>query len=212
MKFITITPDKLDKLRDGLDIIEHLGESTDEPWDLYLYGITSNAGIVDSVKESIAGEIDEEETDIKIAPEVALVIGLSSDILYYLTGSGLNLRNEDVAYTKGEGHGVNIVSLLWASYRPKITISAFSTLAISRYDMYVDSFLQKYGNKGPAQAPAKPQHPHTEVTREGTTTHTPRTNEPEIATPTPKSPKVTSSLHNSEKQLVDPQLVKEFLD
>jgi hypothetical protein len=205
MRFVSVTKDQLEKLREGLEIISHLNEVDAPAVTLCLYGITSDPKVIDAVKEALAGEADLEETDIKIVGEVAVSIPLSSDIIYYLTGSGLQLKDEEVAYRKGGGNGVDTTSLMWAGYRPRVTLASFSQLALAKDDLWTDKFLQQYGGKTPVAPQTQgPQHPHKEITREGVEEHTPKETE---STTTPElKPKVTSSLH------VDSRLVEEFLD
>jgi hypothetical protein len=202
MNFITVTAEQLNNLRESLEIIEQIQTGAEK---LYFYGSTSDTGVTDAVKEAIAGEIDEEETDVKLSGAVAVCVELSSDVLHYLTGSGLKLTTEDVAYSKGGGTGINTVSLVFAQWHPKVTSGTFDTMALAGDDMYLYNFLQRYGAK--TTAPATATHPHTEVTREGVKEHAPG----------PGEAKTTSSAINraSGKPMpgnVDPQLIKEFLD
>jgi hypothetical protein len=207
MRFVTTTKEELAALREGLDVLSKLDDTESRTVDIYLYGVTSSQTLIDSVKESIAGAIDEDETDIKIAGDVAIAIPLSSDILYYLTGSGLQLKNEEVAYSKGGGNGIDMTSLVFAGFRPKVTTALFHTMAIAREDIWLDKFLQQYGNKGAAvTAPAA--HPHTEVTREGVEQHKPEADEVKSSV----KPGINRATGERGPENVDPQLIKEFLD
>jgi hypothetical protein len=212
MNFVTVTEDDLEKLRQAMDLLDRLNEPDDRAVDLTFYGLTSNTLIIAAVKEAIADEADIDEKEVKIEGEAAVAIPLSSDVLYYLTGSGLQLRTEDVAYSKGGGNGTSEISLSWSGYRPKVTTHDFREMAIARDNWSASTFLEQYGKKHPATT--KPAGPaHKEVTRESVKEHAPKPEEGAAAPATTSEvPKVTSSLKKKVQADIDLRTIEEFLD
>ncbi len=200
MNFVTVTAEELEKLREALVLIERVTGYDEDRLKLTLYGLTSDSGVIDATKEAIADEAELEETDIKIAGEVAVAIELSGDILYYLTGSGLKLQTEEVAFTKGGGNGVDSAQLSWAKWRPTVTVRSFREMALATDSWSAATFLQRYGKKGPAVT-TPPAHPAQEVKRNIESAGT---------APASGRNRAPGAVNNNEP--VDPQLIKEFLD
>jgi hypothetical protein len=167
MNFVTVTDEQLKNLREGLTLIEQVtGYDEDTRLQLTLYGLTSDPSVVDCAKEAVADEAEIDESQVKIAGEVAVAIPLSGDTLYYLTGSGLQLQGEEIAFSKGGGNGIDTIQTTWAKYRPRITTATFREMAIAGDSWSAATFLQKYGKKAPAPAQTTPPaHPKEEVTR-----------------------------------------------
>jgi len=198
MNFVTVTPEELEKLREAFTLIERVTGYDEDRLQITLYGLTSDPGVIDATKEAIADEAEVDEGDIKISGEVAVAIELSSDVLYYLTGSGLKLQTEEVAFTKGGGSGVDTAQLAWAKWRPTVTIRSFREMAIAKDNWSAATFLQQYGKKN-APPPAAPAHPPQEVKR------TENAEQPRRGIN-----RASGAVNNNEP--VDPNLIKEFLD
>src|ERR1019366_2514873 len=96
-RFIEIDESKLVALHDGLDLLEMLDRDAVGSLELYVYGITTDPGIVDAAKEAVADSKDVSEEDVQLS-EVAVAIRLSTDTIYSLHGSGIKLNREDFAY------------------------------------------------------------------------------------------------------------------
>lgn len=149
-RYIDVRPEDLDKLHEGLKLLEMVDRDAVAGLDLYVYGISNNAQIVDAAKEAIADDAELDESDVQLS-EVAVAIPLSSDTSYYLNGSGLILRREDFAYLGGGGEGVRTLSFAFAHYHPRVTLSYFSKIALASSDAWLDEFLRKEGTNKPAQ-------------------------------------------------------------
>src|SRR5208337_395755 len=104
-RFIEIDESKLVALHDGLDLLEMLDRDAMSELDLYVYGITTNEGVVDAAREAIADSRDVTEQDVQLT-EVAVAIRLGADTIYALHGSGIRLDNEDFAYMGEGGEGI----------------------------------------------------------------------------------------------------------
>jgi hypothetical protein len=191
-RYIDVDPERLSKLHEGLELIESVDREAFRNLDLFIYGITNNAQIIDAAKEAIAEDADVTEQDVQLA-EVAVAIPLSSDIIYYLAGSGLTLRREDFAYMGTGGEGVRTMSFAFSHYRPKVTLGYFGKLAVASSDAWLDDFLRKEGSGKPAAVT-----PNVRRTEEAT-----QPGVPPAPTPvTPQTPKQTSLA----------SLLDEFLD
>lgn len=170
MKYTTITEEQLTHLLDGLKIIETLNEYDEPAVKLYLFGLSSDPTVLDVVRAAVHYWVDDEEgieeSDIKVN-EAVVIIPVSSDALYYLTGSGLALADEEVIYTS-PGEGPRDVSLRMggSGRRVRVTPNNFSHMAVSRDDVWAKDFLIKYGTKSVAQMPKATQPARSE---EGTT-------------------------------------------
>jgi hypothetical protein len=165
MRYVTLSTEELEHLRDGLKVIESLNEYGEPVIELWLFALTDNLNAMDAVKESIAYWSDAPEEEVDVA-EAVIIIPCSTDTLYYLTGSGLILRKEEAVYAGGS-EGPRNVTL--HSSGIKVTIQHFKKIAVARDDYGADEFLKQYGTK----TQAAPQ----EVKRtEPSTTPTPGTN------------------------------------
>ncbi len=152
MYFATVTAEELLKLREGLDILSKLEDTREMLLDVYIYGISSDMAILDAAKEAIAAESDERITEENVQlSEVAIAIPLSSDIIYYLTGSGLKLNREEFAYTGEAGEGVRELGFQWARMKPTVIAGNFSQMALASSSSWLDRFLRQYGTKAPAK-------------------------------------------------------------
>jgi len=169
--YVTVTAEELGHLREGLQIIETLNNYADDRQKIYFYGLTTDTSLLDSVKEAVSYWAEEEvaEQDVNVAQAV-LIFEISADILYYLTGSGLTVRDGEAIYDSGSSEGPRQVWLKNRNNRSgfKASIGQFSTMALSRDDMSGEDFLAQYGTKTapqpqevqrtePAQQPQEPQ-------------------------------------------------------
>ena len=149
-RYIDVRPEDLDKLHEGLKLLEMVDRDAVAGLDLFIYGISNNPQIVDSAKEAVADDAELDESDVQLT-EVAVAIPLSSDTSYYLNGSGLILRREDFAYLGGGGEGVRTLSFAFAHYHPRVTLNYFTKIALASSDAWLDEFLRKEGSNKPAQ-------------------------------------------------------------
>ncbi len=193
-RYIDIDADRLSHLHDGLELLEQVDRDGMNNLDLFFYGLTSNAQIIDAAKEAIAESEEVAEQDVQLA-EVAVAIPLGSDTVYLLIGSGMPLRREDFAYMGGGGEGVRTQSFMFAHFKPRVTLSYFSKVALASSDAWLDDFLRKEGTNKPAQVTQNVRR-----TEEATQPGAPAAPE---APPAPQMPKRTS---------LDQSFLDEFLD
>lgn len=154
-RYIDITEDQMLKLRDGLELLEMLDREAVQELDLCLYGLTTDPQILDSAREAIAENYEEEisEEDVELG-EIAIAIPINSDTIYALTGSGIKLRREYFAYSS-EDEGPRRTYLSGASYHPVVTLHSFSHMALALADSWIDDYLQKVGGHGVVDARIK---------------------------------------------------------
>jgi len=181
-RYIDVNPERLSNLHGALELIESVDREAFRNLDLHIYGITNNPQIVDAAKEAIAESADVTEEDVQLS-EVAVAIPLSADIIYYLAGSGLNLRREDFAYQGAGGEGIRTMSFAFSHYKPQVTLSYFSKVALASSDAWLDDFLKKEGSGKPA-AVAQNVRRTEEATQPGTP--------PATSPAAPQMPKQTS--------------------
>jgi hypothetical protein len=180
----------LNKLHDGLDILESLVRDAVQELDLFLYGLTQSETIVDAAREAIADAADLDESDVQLS-EVAVAIPLSSDAIRALIGSGFKARREDFAYTGTGGEGIRTQSFAFSHFKPVLALSEFSQMAIAQSDAWVDDFLKQFGNKQPAEI--KQNVKRTEEATQPGVPAAPETQAPPAAPdPDLEIPKVTS--------------------
>src|SRR5271157_1546632 len=165
-RYIEVDAESLSKLHAGLTLLEQVDRDAMRTLDLFLYGLTNNPEIVDAAKEAIAEDAEVEESDVQLT-EVAVAIPMGSDIIYYLDGSGLILRREDFAYMGTGGEGVRQLSFAFAHYKPRVTLSYFTKLALASSDAWLDDFLRKEGSGQAAQV-TQNVHRTEEATQPGT--------------------------------------------
>jgi len=149
-RFIEIDESKLVALHDGLDLLEMLDRDAMSELDLYVYGITTNEGVVDAAREAIADSRDVTEQDVQLT-EVAVAIRLGADTIYALHGSGIRLDNEDFAYMGEGGEGIRTLAFTFSRFKPTATLGYFNTLALAMSDAWLDDFLRKHGSAAPAK-------------------------------------------------------------
>jgi hypothetical protein len=151
-RYVDINEQDLHKLRDGYELLERIDHET--LWDMgyCVYGISEDPAVLDAAREAIAANYEEEvdESDVEIS-EVAVAIPLSSDKLYYLTGSGLKLHREEFAYRGQGGEGIKSENFALSHYKPGVTIHSFSHLALAESSSWLDDFLKRHGSGAKTQ-------------------------------------------------------------
>ena len=179
MRYVTITAEELGHLREGLQIIESLNEYDNEDREkIFFYGLTTNSALLDAVKEAVVYWADEEiaEQDVNVTQAV-IIFEVSADILYYLTGSGLTVREGEAVYTDGSAEGPRQVWLKNRNNRNgfKAAAGQFTTMALSRDDMGGEDFIKQYGQAATQTAPQEVQRtaPAQEVQKEPMAAPTP---------------------------------------
>jgi hypothetical protein len=167
MYYVDVTAEDLQKLKGGLEIMGRLFRSSGEEMpQLYLYGLTSDVGVLDAAKEAIAAYSDEDELgeeDIELS-EIAVEIGLSDDVLYYLLGSGVKLgRGDEFAYMGKQGEGIREIGWQWTRRQPTVALGNLTKMALASDSGWGDKFLQQYGNKQPLKVNVQRNTPATGV-------------------------------------------------
>jgi len=144
MSYTSVTESELQAARPGIDLLQSIMDG--EAFEPFLYGITTNAGVLLNVAEALDSGVEEGGQAAPSVTEVALAIPLSSDHLHYLTGSGLTLSNEAFSYIAGPD-GARTDWLPSNGSKVKVTLRDFAELAICSGDMELDEFLKQYGVK-----------------------------------------------------------------
>ena len=202
-RYVNIDAERLSQLHTGLELLEQVDRDAMRDLDLFFYGLTNNPQIVDAAKESIADSKEVAEEDVQLS-EVAVAIPFGSDVIYYLDGSGLILRNEDFAYTGTGGEGIRSASFTFSHYKPKVTLSYFSKMALASSDAWLDDFLRKEGSSKPAQVKQNVRR-----TEEATQPGVPAAPEAPAAAPTP-APQAPAT--QTPKQTSLASVLEKFLD
>ena len=191
-RYVEMDEARLVDLHDGLETLEMLDREAIHDLDLYLYGLTSSAAIVDAAKEAIADEAEINEADVQLS-EVAVAIPISADVIYALSGSGLRMRKESFAYTGVAGEGIRTSMFAFSSYKPTAAFTDFSTMALALSDSWLDDFLKQYGNKQPAQIEQNVRRTE-EATQPGVPAPAQAPPAPTVPAEIPGTPKTTSTL------------------
>ena len=144
-RYVDINEERLSRLHEGLELLEMVDREAMHSLDLYLYGISNNAQLLDAAREAIADSEELEEQDIQLS-EIAVAIPLGADTIYALMGSGIRAKREDFAYIGSAGEGVRSMSFAFAHFKPQIALSAFSKLALASSDSWIDDFLRQEGS------------------------------------------------------------------
>jgi hypothetical protein len=167
MRFTEITREQLSAARRGIELLQRVME--DGGLELYLFGITKDQGVLESAHETLMDEFDvDEEADerarVQAPTQIAIAIPCSGDTLYYLSGSGLIIRNEQFAYNR-RGEGARTDWLNTSRPEPRLTLDDFSVLALADSDSFLDDFLTKHGSNVEVIPPVKRDRPATNPTR-----------------------------------------------
>jgi hypothetical protein len=190
-RYLEITKEQLANMYEGLNLLESVASTEIFELDLALFGLTQSEPILDAAREAIADAADLDENDVQLS-EIAVTIPLSSDTIHYLLGSGLKLSREDFAYMGVGGEGIRTQGFTFSHYKPAVSISDFSEMALSNSSAWVEDFLKQYGNKQPAQIQQNVRRTE-EATEPGTPTPAaPATVPTAPAATTPEIPKQTS--------------------
>ena len=146
MRFVEVSREELQNLRPAISLLERVNHASSSAGIEYtIYGVCIKPSVLEAAEESVfywnnEGEEDE-EVKYKFA-EISIAIPISSDFLYYLTGSGLKLAGLTFAYfTKEEGDRVDEFR---KEARERITLDDFHHLAIADGDSWLGDFLQKH--------------------------------------------------------------------
>lgn len=143
MQYIIVTPHQIDDLRAAMDLFEQLWDEDIDEHALYIYGmVQGDPSLIAPLEEAVREENDLHEA-VKIETAI-IVIPVSSDTLYYLTGSGLILKNESFSYLSNKE--IRTSSLGWSSQEPRATLSSFSKIALSANDFHAEDFLKWEGS------------------------------------------------------------------
>lgn len=133
MQYEMVSKEELAALRAALPILERVLEGGS--LELYFYGLTTDRGLLNNA--SLILEEDEEPVTLS---QIAVCVPLTGDTIYYLTGSGLILRDETFAYISGSD-GARINNLRTFAGAARLTLDAFTETAMSSTDAWIDDFL-----------------------------------------------------------------------
>jgi hypothetical protein len=164
-RYIEINEERLEKLHDGLELMEMLDREAMHSLDLHVYGVSNNPQLLDAAREAIAESEELAEEDVQIA-EVAVAIPISADTIYALLGSGIKLTREDFAYLGTGGEGTRTMSFTFAHYKPTVNMGAFTKIALASSESWLDDFLRKEGS-GQAAKVTQNVHRTEEATQPG---------------------------------------------
>lgn len=150
MRYLEVSKEELQNIRPALALLERVHHEMDsEIADYTIYGIVTKPLVLTAAQETEEywADMDEEESAPQFR-EIALSIPMSSDNLYYLTGSGLYLHDITFAFFGGEDEGVRTRRFeANAAHGVKIHLDDFNHLALADGDVWLDSYLQNHGNK-----------------------------------------------------------------
>jgi hypothetical protein len=145
--YVNVTESQLISFRDSLSLIDHLDPDKSQTLELFLYGIVSSVGVVDAAKEAIAQTSKQQITETQVQlSQVAVAVPLSSDTLYYLTGSGLKLHREDFVYVSGND-GPRQGSFSFSHYKPTLSIRDMQGLVLADSNAWLSQFIRQAGTK-----------------------------------------------------------------
>lgn len=144
MQYIIVTQHQIEDLRAAMDLFEQLWDEDIDEHALYFYGMVQNEpSLLTPMEDAVREENDlHQSSKINMA---AVIIPVSSDVLYYLTGSGLILRDEDFAYISDRE--IRTSSLSWTSQEPRVTLASFSKIALSANSYHAEDFLKWEGTE-----------------------------------------------------------------
>jgi hypothetical protein len=151
MRYAQITSADVDKLYPALKILERVDHESSSAMDYCLYGLTSDPGII-AYAESALQEFYSQEEDQQTykLTDIAISIGVSSDVLYHLSGSGLRADTQTFAYQNDSNEGVRTAEFTWSPSGgtvPRLTVNDFSVLAMADGDSWLDEFYKEFRNK-----------------------------------------------------------------
>jgi hypothetical protein len=151
MRYVQISSADVDKLYPALQILERVNHESESSLEYSLYGLTSDPGII-AYAESALQEFYSEEEDgqtFKLT-DIAISFPMSSDGVYYLTGSGLRIESQSFAYQTGSDEGVRTAEFSWTPSGgtvPRMTLNDFSVLALADGDSWLDEFYKEFREK-----------------------------------------------------------------
>ncbi len=147
MRYTTVTKQVLSSFGPTLGVLERIN---DESLDIFLYGLSRDPGLLAKAEDALEYFMDGEGVEVPKLTEVAVCIPLGEDILYYLEGSGLILRDEEFAYLSGSD-AVRTNTLRFSGLQARVAVDAFTEMAIATSDSWIDDFLTKHGTAVPEQ-------------------------------------------------------------
>jgi hypothetical protein len=147
MRYSTISKEILSGFRTTLSVLEQV---SDDPLEVYLYGLTTNPGVLAKAEQALEylGDEGDEAPDLR---QVAICLRLTDEAIRLLEGSGLTLEDEEFAYVRGKD-SARTNSIRYGKSPARITDEDFTEMAIATTDTWVDDFLTKHGTVG---APGK---------------------------------------------------------
>lgn len=163
MRFTGISIEDLREFHRPLSILEQLyGYEEESPLQLFLFVTTQDSTILELAKDALSEEGTLEEGEEAPTPTaVAISIPFSSDICYYMTGSGLAIKDEEFVYITGEGEGARTCSFKYAGGRAKLTENKVLAYALASDEYYLDEFFTAHGPKAEAatKVESEPEQP-----------------------------------------------------
>jgi hypothetical protein len=182
MRYVEVSKEEIQNLRPAIQLLERVNHASSSTMaDYTIYGLTTNPEILQAAAESVYVDEAEGETPPQFS-EVAVAIPVSSDFLYYLTGSGLKVNGLDFAYpgmTQGEGIRTDKFS---DAINPRVILDNFAHIAIADGDVWLDDFFNQH-------VQAQPQHHEVERDEEAVLEAVPS---PEPAKGTPAVPRTSN--------------------
>jgi hypothetical protein len=148
----------IDKLRDGLDILDRVVDSIDG-LDIWLYGIVTNPNVLEVARGAIIkydepsmddhGNSTLEDGDVQVT-EIGVYLLVSPDVIDMLNGSGYPLRDLRFVYQEGDGEGTR--NSLFSdsdslSNDDTIRTSDMGEIAVAQSESYIDKYFTDKSNK-----------------------------------------------------------------
>ena len=160
MDFMWIDEDRLSTLYEGMRMMESLCHGKVWEMEIYLYGMTSDRGVISAAKESIIDLLEEywdEEGTTTLSEEevslneVAIAIHLNSDTIWTLLGRhGLDVYQLDFAYLGTGGEGVRVTSFsTGAANRTRLKFSGLKNPVLAEGSIHLREYLTQQENGQP---------------------------------------------------------------
>jgi hypothetical protein len=146
------------KLRDGLDVLERVVQSIDG-MDIWFYGIVTNSNILAVARAAIIKEhsIDSfgdstlEDGDVEVA-EIGVYVQVSPDVIDMLKGSGYPLDADKLQFVYQDGEGEGTRTLFFSDSDnlgsdDKIRLADMGELSIAHSEEYIDKYFLDKSHK-----------------------------------------------------------------
>lgn len=135
MRFYGISKEFLNTMKDAIPAF--LSVYDDEDFTPFLYCLVTQGDVLAAVGETLAGGGTEPQPPVGVSA-VAVAVPLGEDTLHFLTGSGINLDGEEVAYmTPDEGSRVDELGR-----RAKLYLSEVTQMALASDATWIGEFLE----------------------------------------------------------------------